>query len=216
MRRQGGGADAAPRVRARAAREDLLRGAELWFLPIYNPDGNEAVDRKNRPEQNGPDTVGKRPNGQGLDLNRDFVKADAPETRALLRLIDTVDPHVFMDLHTTDGSTHGYHLTFAPSLATSLDPGDRQLRAQAARWRDHDDAASPRLPRVRLRQTSRPAIGKATAGGRARGNAAGGPTTGGPATASIGSVCATGSPCSARPTAMPTSRPGSPRLARSC
>ncbi|MBL8736444.1 MAG: hypothetical protein JNL12_08475, partial [Planctomycetes bacterium] len=60
--------------------------------------------------------------GQGLDLNRDFVKAEAPETQALLRLIAQVDPHLFVDLHTTNGSYHGYHLTFAPSLALDVDP----------------------------------------------------------------------------------------------
>ncbi|MBK8100881.1 MAG: Na+/H+ antiporter NhaA [Planctomycetes bacterium] len=139
--------------------EDLLRGAELWFLPVYNPDGNEAVDRKNRPEQNGPDTVGKRPNGQGLDLNRDFVKADAPETRAAAA-----------DRHRRSARVHGpahdrrQHARLPPDVRAQpgdvTRSGDRQLRAQAARWRDHDDAASPRLPRVRLRQLRDPRLGR--------------------------------------------------------
>jgi Zinc carboxypeptidase len=107
--------------------EDLLRAAALYFVPIYNPDGNEQFDVHNRPAQNGPDSVGKRPNGMGLDLNRDFVKAEAPETRALLQLFAQLDPHVFMDLHTTDGSWHGYHLTYAPSLSTNMDPALAKL-----------------------------------------------------------------------------------------
>lgn len=106
---------------ARGEHGDLLAHAELWFLPVYNADGDAAVG-PHREGQNGPDLVGTRENGQGLDLNRDFVKAEAPETQALLRLIAQVDPHLFVDLHTTNGSYHGYHLTFAPSLALDVDP----------------------------------------------------------------------------------------------
>ena len=106
---------------ARGEHTELLQHAELWFLPVYNADGDAAVG-PHREGQNGPDLVGTRENGQGLDLNRDFVKAEAPETQALLRLIARVDPHLFVDLHTTNGSYHGYHLTFAPSLALDVDP----------------------------------------------------------------------------------------------
>lgn len=106
---------------ARGEHAELLQHAELWFLPIYNADGDAAVG-PHREGQNGPDLVGTRENARGLDLNRDFVKAEAPETQALLRLIARVDPHLFVDLHTTNGSYHGYHLTFAPSLALDVDP----------------------------------------------------------------------------------------------
>ena len=83
----------------------------------------------NRPEQNGPEIIGEGTNGQGLNLNRDFVKAEAPETRAALAAIAAWDPDVFMDLHTTDGSFHGYALTYAPSL--NPDGGARRrLRAR--------------------------------------------------------------------------------------
>lgn len=107
--------------------EDVLRRCELWFLPIYNVDGNEALGKRNRPGQNGPTEVGQRANGQGLDLNRDFVKAEAPETRTLLGLFGRLDPHLFVDLHTTDGSYHGYHLTYAPSLSPNVDPAVARL-----------------------------------------------------------------------------------------
>ena len=99
--------------------EELLRGADLMFVPVYNPDGNDRIDKKNRASQNGPDGgVGERANAQGLDLNRDFLKAESPECRALLRLFRMHDPHLFMDLHTTNGSHHGYQLTYSPSLST--------------------------------------------------------------------------------------------------
>jgi hypothetical protein len=60
--------------------------------------------------------VGVRANGQNLDLNRDYMKAEAPETRASLAMFNRWDPDLFVDLHTTDGSYHGYSLTYAPPL----------------------------------------------------------------------------------------------------
>ena len=97
---------------------NVLDSIVLIAVPIYNADGNEriALQARNRPEQNGPDLVGDRPNGQGLDLNRDYVKAEAPETRASLAMFDRWSPEVFVDLHTTDGSYHGYALTYSPPL----------------------------------------------------------------------------------------------------
>jgi hypothetical protein len=91
----------------------------LIAVPIYNADGNErfAPQSVNRTEQNGPELVGVRANAQGLDLNRDYVKAEAPETRASLAMFNAWDPDVFVDLHTTDGSFHGYALTYSPSLS---------------------------------------------------------------------------------------------------
>jgi hypothetical protein len=96
----------------------LLDSVILLVVPIYNADGNEhfAAGDQNRPGQNGPVIVGERANGQGLDLNRDYVKLEAPETRGALELINAWDPDFFIDLHTTNGSYHGYLLTFSPGL----------------------------------------------------------------------------------------------------
>jgi murein tripeptide amidase MpaA len=97
---------------------NVLDSLILIAVPIYNADGNEkfASQAVNRGSQNGPEIVGERANGQGLDLNRDYVKAEAPETRASLAMFNAWDPDVFVDLHTTDGSYHGYALTYAPPL----------------------------------------------------------------------------------------------------
>ena len=99
-------------------RPNILDSIVLVAVPIYNADGNErfAAQERNRTEQNGPALVGTRANAQGLDLNRDYVKAEAPETVASLGMFRTWDPDVFVDLHTTDGSYHGYALTYAASL----------------------------------------------------------------------------------------------------
>ena len=90
----------------------------VLIAPIYNADGNERVAFGNRPYQLGPvDGMGERTNAQGLDLNRDFMKLRAPESRALVGLLRDADPHVVVDLHTTNGTFMGYHLTYAPGLS---------------------------------------------------------------------------------------------------
>lgn len=102
-----------------APRPNALDSVVLIAVPIYNADGNEklAPQSRNRTDQNGPELVGVRANAQNLDLNRDYVKAEAPETRASLAMFNTWDPDVFVDLHTTNGSYHGYALTYSPSLS---------------------------------------------------------------------------------------------------
>lgn len=102
----------------------------LLVAPIYNADGNERVDYDNRPLQLGPTGgMGERTNAQGLDLNRDFTKLASPEARALVGLIRDADPHVVLDLHTTDGTLMGYHLTYAPPLSPNTPRAiDRHLR----------------------------------------------------------------------------------------
>lgn len=97
---------------------NVLDSVVLVAVPLYNADGNDSLapQERNRGAQNGPELIGQRANGQGLDLNRDYMKAEAPETRATLELIKEWDPDVFVDLHTTDGSYHGYDITWAPPL----------------------------------------------------------------------------------------------------
>ena len=95
----------------------------VLFAPIYNADGNERVRLDNRPDQLGPvGGMGQRPNAQGFDLNRDYMKLDTPEARSLVRLFTDYDPHVTIDLHTTNGTHHGYHLTYSPPLHPGTDP----------------------------------------------------------------------------------------------
>lgn len=89
----------------------------LLIAPIYNADGNERIDLKNRPRQHGPlKGMGQRPNAQDYDLNRDHTKLDSPEARALVSLFNQYDPHVIIDLHTTNGTRHAYHLTYSAPL----------------------------------------------------------------------------------------------------
>jgi len=97
---------------------NVLDSVVLIVVPIYNADGNEMFrpQAQQRGAQNGPELVGQRPNAAGLDLNRDYMKAEAPETRASLAMFNAWDPDLYVDLHTTNGSYHGYALTYSPSL----------------------------------------------------------------------------------------------------
>lgn len=99
-------------------KKNVLDSIVLIVQPIYNADGNEkfAPQERNRGAQNGPELVGTRQNASGWNLNRDYIDGDAPETRGSLAMLNQWNPDVFMDLHTTDGSIHGYALTYSPPL----------------------------------------------------------------------------------------------------
>jgi hypothetical protein len=100
----------------------LLDKLVILLAPIYNADGNEKISVNNRTAQNGPvGGVGVRENSKGLDLNRDYMKLEAAEARALVSLFNRWDPHLTVDLHTTNGSYHGYHLTYSIPLNPSVD-----------------------------------------------------------------------------------------------
>ncbi|MCA9295962.1 MAG: hypothetical protein KC983_05580, partial [Phycisphaerales bacterium] len=87
------------------------------IAPIYNADGNDRMSPDNRPGQVGPAAgMGERPNAQGLDLNRDYIKLEAPETRAMVALLNDWDPDLIIDTHTTNGSRHRYAVTFEAPL----------------------------------------------------------------------------------------------------
>jgi dipeptidyl aminopeptidase/acylaminoacyl peptidase len=91
----------------------LLKKLIIVFAPIFNADGNERMSRTNRPGQVGPEEgMGIRHNAQDLDLNRDFVKLQTPEVRALVRFIRKWNPAFVIDCHTTNGSHHRYTLTY--------------------------------------------------------------------------------------------------------
>lgn len=100
----------------------LLKHLIVAFAPIYNTDGNEQVSKDNRRGQAGPEEgMGVRHNGAGLDLNRDFIKLEAPETRGLVDFLNRWDPHIFIDTHTTNGCYHRYVITYEGPKAPAGD-----------------------------------------------------------------------------------------------
>ncbi len=111
----------------------MLERIAILFVPAFNTDGHERVGRWNRPNQNGPIETGWRTTAQNINLNRDYMKADTPEMRAMLRLIDAWDPLVCADLHVTDGAD------FEPDISLQVEPlnqGDALLRASGRQIRD--------------------------------------------------------------------------------
>lgn len=97
-------------TRSRAA---LLDGAILLFMPMYNVDGHERFGAYNRTNQNGPKEMGWRTTARNLNLNRDYLKADAPETRAWLKVYTTWWPDLLLDAHVTDGADYRPVMTYA-------------------------------------------------------------------------------------------------------
>lgn len=110
-----------------------LAAATFVFVPVLNVDGHERFGRWNRPNQVGPEEMGWRTTAQNLNLNRDYVKADAPEMQAVLRLLNEWDPILYVDLHVTDGAQfeHDVSYTVSPTYA-----GDADVQRNAVAMRD--------------------------------------------------------------------------------
>jgi hypothetical protein len=101
---------------------EWLDSLVLLINPIYNADGNERFAVTNRPMQYGPiNGMGTRAQAQGLNINRDYTKLDTNEGVAMVDVFNSYDPHVGMDLHTTNGSVHGYFLTYSAPMHPNTD-----------------------------------------------------------------------------------------------
>ncbi len=90
----------------------LLDRVNLVFVPIFNVDGHERTSAYSRPNQRGPTLQGWRHTAQNLNINRDYGKLDAPETRAMIGLIRRAKPDLYMDIHVTDGEDYQYDITY--------------------------------------------------------------------------------------------------------
>lgn len=111
----------------------LLGRIAVLFVPAFNADGHERCGRWNRPNQSGPEVTGWRTTAQNINLNRDYMKADTPEMRAMLRLLNDWDPLICADLHVTDGAD------FEPDISLQVEPlnqGDRTLMRSGRQMRD--------------------------------------------------------------------------------
>ncbi len=114
----------------------LLERAVFVFIPMYNADGHERRSAWNRINQDGPAEMGWRGNGTNVNLNRDYLKADAPETRAFLAMFHRWLPDFFVDDHVTDGADYQYDVTF------TMDDGPN-VPGATAKW--VDEVATPTL-----------------------------------------------------------------------
>jgi murein tripeptide amidase MpaA len=105
----------------RGALGDLSQHMTLLVAPLFNPDGNDRISKENRKldiahfeGQLGPSGgVGTRVNASGINLNRDYMKQEAPEMRLLQsRVYRAWLPHLSVDCHATNGSIHRFALTY--------------------------------------------------------------------------------------------------------
>jgi hypothetical protein len=98
--------------------EDFLDSITLVIVPLFNPDGNDALDPSNRrlnlkklEGQIGP-VVGTRTQSQGINLNRDYMRQRAPEMRLLQdEVCHPFAPDLTIDNHATNGSVHRFQMT---------------------------------------------------------------------------------------------------------
>ena len=107
----------------------LLEGCNLLFLPVFNVDGHERSSRWSRINQRGPEVMGWRTTARNLNLNRDYAKADTPEMRLLLGVLERFPVDLYIDVHVTDGADYQYDITYgwngphahSPAIARWLD-----------------------------------------------------------------------------------------------
>lgn len=111
--------------------QELLAHTVLVFIPVFNIDGHERASRWLRINQNGPAERGTRGTARNINLNRDFVKADAPEMRAWLKLFGQWMPDLFVDIHTTNGADYQYDLTWFLEEWENLHPAPRAWQREA-------------------------------------------------------------------------------------
>lgn len=100
---------------------ELLDNVTVLFIPIFNVDGHERFGPHNRINQNGPEEMGWRTTANSFNLNRDFLKADAPETQAWLEMFNEWSPDFFIDCHTTDGADYQYVITYILDIFGNMD-----------------------------------------------------------------------------------------------
>jgi hypothetical protein len=140
----------------------LLDRVSILFIPIFNVDGHERFGPYNRINQNGPEEMGWRVTATNLNLNRDYLKADAPEMQAWLKMFNTWMPDFFIDTHTTDGADYQYVLTYQMELYGDMDPGltDWSKNSFLKDWSGQlEKAGFPVFPYIEFRNWHNPESG---------------------------------------------------------
>ncbi len=95
-----------------------LKECIVMCIPYYNIGGALNRNSYSRTNQEGPIEYGFRGNAQNLDLNRDFVKCDSKNALNFARLLQRVDPDVYVETHVSNGADYQYTMTY---LATQPD-----------------------------------------------------------------------------------------------
>ncbi len=93
-------------------KDALLDRVNLILIPILSVDGHERASAYSRPNQRGPRIQGWRNTATNQNLNRDYLKLDQPEMRAVRGLILKYRPDLYVDVHVTDGMDYQYDVTY--------------------------------------------------------------------------------------------------------
>ncbi len=102
--------------------KELLQNVSILFIPVFSVDAHERFSAYNRINQNEPKEMGWRTTAANLNLNRDFLKAQAQETRTWLALYNRWLPDFFIDCHTTDGADYQYVVTYSLEADGNINP----------------------------------------------------------------------------------------------
>lgn len=129
-------------------KDDLLDRVNLILIPILSVDGHERASAYSRPNQRGPRIQGWRNTAANQNLNRDYLKLDQPEMRAVRGLIVKYRPDLYVDIHVTDGMDYQYDVTYgyngedgvysrSPATALWLDEAFKPAMNAALEARGH-------------------------------------------------------------------------------
>lgn len=119
-------------VAALRTRAELLDSAIVLVLPIFSVDAHERRGRFNRINQNGPEEMGWRSTSVGLNLNRDYLKVETAEMRALIGNVYTKWwPHLLVDNHTSDGADFQLDLMVSVNHGAGTPPALDRWMAEA-------------------------------------------------------------------------------------
>lgn len=112
---------------------DLLDHLTLVVVPLFNADGNDRISAENRKlelekfsgQLGPPGGVGTRVNAAGINLNRDYMRQEAPEMRLMqTRVAQRWNAHLSIDCHATNGSIHRFALTY--DVPHTIESGRRE------------------------------------------------------------------------------------------
>ncbi len=120
------------RHRSEPAHARILDALTIHIVPMLNPDGAERFQRRN---------------AQGIDINRDALRLQTPEGRALKALRDRLNPAVGFNLHNQGWRT---------SAGKTGQPAAISLLSVAGRRGAHGDPGPPADEAGRARSSARP------------------------------------------------------------
>lgn len=92
----------------------------LAIIPVYNIGGSLERSAFHRIDQNGPEHKGCRANSLNYDLNRDFIKCDAIESKSFAEIFHYMLPDIFIDTHTSNGADYQHTMTLLTSQHNKL------------------------------------------------------------------------------------------------